>query len=229
MSRNLGAYKSCQVFLNFPFDKAFVELANAMSFAVVASGLLPVCAYDLTTPDKPRLEMLVEAIESCNYSAHDLSRSHGEGALNLARMNMPLEMGMALFHAIHTQRRDHRCIFFVSTKDDYRDFVSDLSGLDPKTHNGDEIRLLSEMYDWLRRVVPVQIFNNKPTLEVIDKFGEFKRRIARARGSGEGGCPSHDENREVMYQVCSEVGWWDWRETRLGKEEFPTVPLLFKD
>jgi hypothetical protein len=229
MRRNLAAYSTFQVFLNYPFDEAFVGLADAMSFAVVAGGLLPVCAYDLTTPDKPRLEMLVDAISSCNYSAHDLSRSRGEGAQNFVRMNMPIEMGMALFHALHTQRREHRCLFFVSTAHDYKTFVSDLAGLDPRVHNGDEVRLLTDMYEWLRGVVPSALFNAQPTVEVLDRFTEFKTRLANVRGSGLGGWPSHEETREIMYQVCGEVGWWDWRGNRMGKDEFPTVPIAFKE
>jgi hypothetical protein len=113
MRRNLDAYTNFQVFLNYPFDEGFIPLAAAMSFAVVAGGLLPVCAYDLTTADRPRLEMLVEAIRCCHYSAHDFSRFEGEGPRNFSRMNMPIEMGMALFHALQTQRREHRCIVIV--------------------------------------------------------------------------------------------------------------------
>ena len=52
MRRNLAAYSTFQVFLNYPFDDAFLRLADALSFAVVAGGLLPVCAYDLTAPDR---------------------------------------------------------------------------------------------------------------------------------------------------------------------------------
>src|SRR3954466_15261665 len=115
MRRNLKGYANFQVFLNFPFDQEFAPLADAMNFAVVAAGLLPVCAYDLTAPDRPRLEMLVEAICQCSYSIHDLSRPYGEGDANFARMNMPVEMGMALFHALQSHRREHRCLFFVST------------------------------------------------------------------------------------------------------------------
>lgn len=228
MRRNLAAYSTCQVFLNYPFDEAFKGLANAMSFAVVAGGLLPVCAYDLTAPDKPRLEMLVDAIHSCHYSAHDLSRSRGEGPENFARMNMPVEMGMALFHALHTQRREHRCLFFVSSAHDYKSFASDLAGLDPRVHNGDEIRLLTDMYDWLRGVVPSALFNAQPTVEVVDKFSEFKTQIGTIRGSGDGGRASFQEIREIMYRVCAEVGWWDWRGSRMGKDEFPLVPIAFK-
>ena len=228
MRRNLAAYDSSQVFLNYPFNEAFAPLANAMAFAVIASGLLPVCALDFTTPDRPRLDMLVDAIRFCSYSAHEFSRFTGEGPGNLARMNMPIEMGMALFHALHTQRRDHRCIFFVPTPHAYMSFASDLAGLDPKIHNNDPSRLLADMYDWLRGVVPHNLFNSRATVEVVEKFDLFKSRLDTINGSSNGGRPSHDETREVMYQVCAEEGWWDWRDTRHGRDEFPDIPLQKK-
>jgi hypothetical protein len=227
MRRNLAAYATCQVFLNFPFEEKYSSLADAMNFAVVAGGLLPVCAHDLTTPDRPRLDMLVEAIQNCRYSAHDFSRSQGEGENNFARMNMPLEMGMALFHALQTQRMEHRCLFFVATPHDYKVFASDLSGLDPKVHNNDDIRVVIDMYEWLRNVVPSALFNLQPTIGVLERFAAFKAKKDSVKGAGVGGRPSHEEVREVMYQVCAEVGWWDWRENRMGKDEFPIIPLAF--
>lgn len=228
MRTNLAAYSTFQCFLNYPFDESFAPLADAMAFAVVAAGLLPVCAYDLTAPDRPRLEMLVEAIRNCSYSVHDLSRPHGEGESNFARMNMPIEMGMALFHALHTQRREHRCLFFVSTPHHYKAFASDLAGLDPRIHNNEESRLLTDTYEWLRAVVPAALFNSQATINVIDKFNEFKIMTGRVRGSANGGQASHDEKREVMYRVCGEVGWWDWRDNRAGKGEFPQVPIVLR-
>ena len=45
--RNLEPFSEFQVFLNYPFDSAF-SFANAFSFAVVASGLIPVSAHDLS-------------------------------------------------------------------------------------------------------------------------------------------------------------------------------------
>lgn len=228
MRRELAAYSRSQVFLNYPFDNEFANLANAMTFAVVAGGLLPVCARDLTTPDRPRLELLVDAIRNCHYSAHDFSRFTGEGPNNLARMNMPIEMGMAVFHALATQRMDHRCAFFVPTPHAYQAFASDLAGLDPKCHNNDETRALFEMYDWLRGVAPHTLFNVVPTVNVATKYEEFKRQSALVEGSGEDGRPSHDESRELMYAICADCGWWDWRANRMGKDEFPAVPLAWK-
>ena len=169
--------------------------------------------------------MLVEAIRCCHYSAHDFSRLTGEGSRNFARMNMPIEMGMALFHALHTQRRNHRCIFFVPTEHDYRIFASDVAGLDPCVHNNDDERVVREMYEWLLGVVPSSLFNPQPTITVLEKFRECKLRMQHVRGSGNSETLSHGEAREVMYAMCGEIGWWDWRENRMGKSEFPYMPL----
>lgn len=136
---------------------------------------------------------------------------------------------MALFHALQSQRRDHRCVFFVSTAHDYTAFASDLAGLDPKVHGADESRLLVDMYEWLRAVVPSALFNSQPTVEVLEKYTLFKQKVSKVRGSGKRGLASHDEAREVMYCVCGEIGWWDWRGNRMGKDEFPLVPLAFEE
>jgi hypothetical protein len=227
MRTNLATFKPWQVFLNYPFDKEFTGLANAMSFAVVASGLIPVCAYDFFS-QKSRLEKLVEAILNCRFSAHDLSRSHGEGPQNFVRMNMPLEMGMALFHALHAQKDEHLCIFFVNDRN-YHIYASDLSGIEPIIHEGKEERLLCDMVDWLRGASASSLLSPpKATIKVADKYKEFKKRIADVRGSSEGGLPSHDESRELMYQICAEAGWWKWRENILAVSEFPIVPIASK-
>jgi hypothetical protein len=229
MRRNLTAYRRHQVFLNFPYDDSYAPLASAMQFGVVSAGLLPVCAKDLTTPDHSRLDMLVDAIANCHYSIHDLSRSSGEGPKNFSRMNMPIETGMALFHALATQRSEHRCAFFVATQHDYQIFASDLAGLDPKCHHNDDLALLSYLYEWLRAVVPSALMSPQPTIAVQQKFAEYKSTVTRLNGSGAAGLPTHEEAREVMYQVCHQCGWWDWRHTRAGLDEFPILPLSWKD
>jgi hypothetical protein len=228
MRKNLEYYTRHQVFLNYPFDGEFAQLEDALQFPIVAGNLLPLCAKDLSTPDRPRLDMLVAAISNCHYSLHELSRSEGEGNENFARMNMPIETGMAMFHALHTQRRDHRCAFFVPTPHDYQKFASDLAGLDPKCHNNDEDLLVRLVYEWLRDVVPSTIFNLQPTKSVVDRYHVYKDRLGNVSGSGTNDIPSHEERRELMYQVCQEVNWWDWRSATFGREEFPVVPLLWK-
>jgi hypothetical protein len=227
MRRNLLAFRDYQVFLNYPFDAKFIGLENALHFPVVAAGLLPVCAKDLTVPDRPRLEMLVDAIQNCRYSAQEFSRTRGEGPLNLARMNVPIEMGMALFHALVTQRQDHRCAFFVPTPHDYHQFGSDLSGLDPLCHNNDPKQLLAGVYEWLRGAVPTANFNSVATIEVIRAYDAFCLKLKELLGSGADGSATHSETRELMYTMCGDLGWWDWRKIKAGIQEFPPIPLAW--
>ena len=229
MRDNLDAYRRCQVFLNYPFDCDFESMAQAMHFCVIAGGLIPVCAKDLSVPDRPRLEMLVDAISNCQYSAHDLSRFTGMGDRNLARFNMPLELGMAIFHAVTTSPLGHCYAIFVPTDHDYHAFVSDLSGLDPICYHNDETELLSRMCEWLRRVVQTGAFVDHATSEIMDRYLEFKQRLSRLRASDCLGLPTHDETQEIMYQVCAECGWWDWRGTKDGVSQFPPVPLAWRD
>jgi hypothetical protein len=228
MQRDLLAFRDFQVFLNYPFDDQFTDLEYALHFPVVAAGLLPVCAKNLTVPDRPRLEMLVDAIRNCRYSAHEFSRATGEGPANFARMNVPIEMGMALFHALDTQRRDHRCAFFVPTPHDYPLFASDLAGLDPQCYDNDPRRLVSGVYEWLCRVVDPGGFNSVPTASVIRKYDDFCARLQDVRGSGNDSTTTHDEAQELMYQMCSECQWWDWRNFRGGLREFPPIPLVWR-
>jgi hypothetical protein len=228
MQVDLDFLRRYQVFLNYPFDQAYLPFAEALSFGVAAAGMVPVTALDLTVPDTGRLEMLVKAITSCHYSAHDLSRCRGEGPDNLTRMNMPIEMGMAMFHALSTQRADHRCAFFVPNNYAYQQYASDLSGLDPLRYGEDPASLLAVVYEWLRDVGPSGIVSVQPTVDVIDAFAEFNSRRDAIDGAGPGGLPSHAEVREVMYQVCANQNWWDLRGTKMGKARFPEVPLRLR-
>jgi hypothetical protein len=229
MRTNLTSFEDAQVFLNYPFDNEFKTFSHAMHFAVVAAGLIPVCAYDLTAPDRPRLDIIVEAIIRSRYSVHDFSRLRGEGEQNFARHNMPIEMGMALFHALQTQRSMHRCAFFISVPHEFRIAASDLAGLDPITYEGDELSCAARMYEWLRDGVRSPYTQRVPTVTIVERYRHFKAQMKRIEGSGRDGQLSHDEAQELMFSLCSESDWWDWREIRFGQAEFPIVPLSWRE
>src|SRR5438876_10674071 len=60
---------------------------------------------------EPRFSRILRMIAQCKSSIHDLSRSTGEGGDNLARFNMPLELGMAAafrFEREMSDRPPHR-------------------------------------------------------------------------------------------------------------------------
>ena len=226
--RDLKLLKSFQVFLNYPFDDDFRDMALAMHFAVVSANMIPVCARDLSVPDRVRVDMLVKAVASCHYSAHDLSRGKGEGAENYSRLNMSIEYGMALFYDMNSDGAAHRCAFFVASPHEYQAYASDLSGLDPQYHENSDLMLVKLVYDWLLFIQPDLKATQPPTAVVVTRYADFKEELKKINGSGKDGLPTHDETQELMFQLCGRAGWWIWRGNPLGLRELPKLPLSFK-
>ena len=93
-SRPLPAFEN-SVFINCPFDSGYQDLMLAIVFSVAAHGFVPRSARETEGDPEPRFSRILTTIARLKYSIHDLSRSTGEGGDNLARFNMPLELGMA--------------------------------------------------------------------------------------------------------------------------------------
>jgi len=88
--------RELSVFINCPFDEAFRPIFEAILFSTVCCGFAPRCAVESGSSLVPRMERIVKAIQTSKYAIHDLSRCRGEGEANLARFNMPLELGMSM-------------------------------------------------------------------------------------------------------------------------------------
>ena len=56
---------------------------------------MPRSAVESGTVSEPRIGRIVRALANSKYSIHDLTRCTGEGIENIARFNMPVELGMA--------------------------------------------------------------------------------------------------------------------------------------
>ena len=112
--RPQSAYEK-SVFINCPFDRNYQDLLLAVVFSVLAHGFLPRSARETEGDPEPRFSRILGTIAGSKYSIHDLSRSTGEGDDNLARFNMPLELGMAA--ALRFERegslRPHRWLALV--------------------------------------------------------------------------------------------------------------------
>src|SRR6186997_348579 len=83
------------VFLNCPFDEMYEDLRDAIVFSAMCCGFIPRIANESGAVAIPRIERICTALHGSFYSIHDLSRCEGEGDQNLARFNMPLELGIA--------------------------------------------------------------------------------------------------------------------------------------
>src|SRR5713101_6428108 len=84
------------------------------------------------------------------------------------------------------------------------------------------------VWEWLRAVVPATIFNSCPTVDVVAKFKEYEQRARRVKDSADNGGASHIELREMMYLVCEEAKWWDWRMANSASRRSPDCPFFGK-
>lgn len=139
------------VFINCPFDDAFAPLFHAIVLTVVARGFTPRCARETEGQADPRMTRIARGLMDSKYSIHDLSRFQGEGAENLARFNMPLELGMAigLRHASTENNRRHNWTALVPANFVHHRFVSDLAGYDIPAHNGQPPGIIRAVAAWL--------------------------------------------------------------------------------
>lgn len=121
-----------EVFLNIPYDKRFTRLYFSYIAALTAMGLLPRATLEI--PGVRRLDLIIDLLERCPYSIHDLSRVQ----LDLKnprtpRFNMPFELGLAVSSGT---RRAHRWYVFEAVDLRLSKSLSDLNGTDPYIHGG---------------------------------------------------------------------------------------------
>jgi hypothetical protein len=140
------------VFINCPLDPEYADLLDAVVFTTVCCGFVPRIATESGDVAVPRIDRICQALLSSKYSIHDLSRCSGEGDENLARFNMPLELGVAMakrFLARSDAIGDHDWLVLVPADHSYVRFVSDLAGFDPKKHSETPESIVYAVMSWL--------------------------------------------------------------------------------
>jgi hypothetical protein len=187
-----GRARATSVFVNCPRDEAFRPLYEAMLLTCIHAGFLPVIAESSGRAGESRLDRILGELASCRYSIHDLSRSRGEGDENLARFNMPLELGMAMgLQAWQPEEDRHEYLMLVPEGLMYRRYISDLAGFDPAQHDGTPQRVVGEVLSWLVASpdAPAPV---KPP-EVIAKLDAFRDALAGVDADWQGGTPPWGE------------------------------------
>ncbi len=161
------------VFINCPYDKGFSDARATIIFAVVCCGLLPRSADDLGLVGVPRMTRILGAMRDSLYSIHDLSRCRGEGDFNLARFNMPLELGVAMANGYATTgaENDHQWLALAPDKHPYHQFASDLAGYDLKRHDGSPTVVCTRVMPWLQTLEHAETAPALP--DVLTALPEF--------------------------------------------------------
>ena len=139
------------VFINCPFDDEYTPIFEAIVFTIQACGFRPLCARSRLNSSEVRLHKILEIINECRYSIHDLSRTELDRTSALPRFNMPLELGIDLGCRAFGSGHDSKT-FLIFDRDRFRfqSYVSDIAGQDIANHEGDPNRAIARVRDWLQ-------------------------------------------------------------------------------
>src|SRR2546425_1252395 len=182
-SRPLPAYEK-SVFINCPFDSNYRDLMLAIVFSVTAHGFVARSARETEGDAEPRFSRILATIAESKYSIHDLSRSAGEGGDNLARFNMPLELGMAAAFRFEREGsgRPHRWLALVPEGFAYQRFISDLAGFDPARHDSSVQSIIREVSAWLRTLQDV--LDPVPSaLQIFESFPYYQNQLVNLQAA----------------------------------------------
>jgi hypothetical protein len=139
------------VFLNCPFDDAYLPLLRPILFVTLYLGLTPRIALESLDSGRPRIEKIISLIEGSKYAIHDLSRLQAERAGEYYRLNMPFELGLdvgcRLFKAGRSSGK--RCLILEAERYRYQAALSDMSNSDIAAHGNDPEEVVREVRNWL--------------------------------------------------------------------------------
>lgn len=135
------------VFVNCPFDEAYLPLLRPTLFVILYLGLTPRIALESLDSGRPRIEKIIALIEQSKYAIHDLSRMQAERAGEYYRLNMPFELGLdvgcRLFKAGRSSEK--RCLILEAEKYRYQAAISDISSSDIAVHGNDPVEAAREV------------------------------------------------------------------------------------
>lgn len=179
----MPAYEK-SVFINCPYDDAFVPLFHAIVLTIVARGFTPRCARESEGQADPRIIRIARGLTDSKYSIHDLSRFQGEGAQNLARFNMPLELGISLGirYLKEGTGSEHNWVALVPENFVHHRFISDLSGYDASAHDQQPATVIRKVAAWLS----IQPDFSPPTptaMTIFEAYPAFSALLDEARVS----------------------------------------------
>ncbi len=154
MSPTRGGFDR-NVFVNCPSDSAYLELLRPLLFTVVALGYRPRLSVERSDSAENRLDKICEFIRTSKYSIHDLSRMRASRPGELARMNMPFELGIDYGTRLFGPEKMRGKRFLILERDlhTFRRALSDLSGVDIKPHHNRPTGAMRACRDWFVETV----------------------------------------------------------------------------
>ena len=193
------------VFTNCPFDKDYEPILQAIIFCILYFGFIPRLASERGDAGEIRLHKIVECIKASKYSIHDLSRSQAKESGEFFRLNMPFELGIDFgcreFDA--NERRTKKFLILDEKKHRYQAALSDLSGCDIQTHQGEFEKAIGKVRSWLVNDAGAKKIGAS---KVAGKYADFQAwywETQKAAGSSE-----HDIKDYPTSEILTNMKRW---------------------
>jgi hypothetical protein len=176
----IDGYES-NVFVNCPFDDKYLDLLRPLLFTIVDLGYQPRIAAERSDSGENRLEKICELIRHSKLSIHDLSRLKSVRAKEFYRLNMPFELGIDYGSRQHGPEfmRSKKFLILERESHDFNVALSDLSGVDIKSHGNKTDEVIRAVRDWFYETVGLR---DIPYPNVIWwRFNDFTTSLFEAR------------------------------------------------
>ena len=171
------------VFINCPFDEDYKPLLKSLLFTIIYCDLDPHLS-ETTDSGRTRIQGIENLIENTKYSIHDLSRMEAQKAGDLARFNMPLELGIDLGCRRYKggKHQEKRCLILDKEKYRYQKAISDLSGNDIAYHGEDPEKMVRQVRNWIYHIKKEKLPSGKSIWTTYNEFANDFDKITQQEG-----------------------------------------------
>lgn len=173
------------VFINCPFDDDYLERRRAIMFAITYCGY-QVQISETNDSGANRLNNIVNLMRISQLSVHDISYKKSSKEGELARFNMPFELGIdyglrqSPKNNILSTKKFLILDYAQSTKEkyEYQALMSDIAGFDIDTYGKDKIvDIFEHLTNWFNKIEG----NNLHSLStLVNKYQVFKNELENA-------------------------------------------------
>ena len=165
------------IFINCPFDDEYEELFYAIVFTVFDCGFVARSALEASN-EANRLDRIIEIIKQSQFAIHDLSRAGVDKKTKLARFNMPFELGLFIGALKFGTGKQKQKNYLVLDREKFRHtkLISDLSGIDPKSHDNDCDNAIISVRNWIRTIPDIS-FSIPLGTSIVKRYAQFQKEL----------------------------------------------------
>ena len=124
------------VFINCPFDSEYLELLQAIVFAIHSSGFVARSALETMDSGENRLQKIIKIIGESRLGIHDISRVEVKKD-EVPRFNMPFECGLfwGCLSYGDSEQKKKKMLVLDNIPYQFQKSLSDIAGQDVTAHN----------------------------------------------------------------------------------------------